>query len=71
MGPEQPTEKRKMKRWRRRDLNTNLLQVCRELRPLALQALLLDAAVWLCCDGDVCHKLDTLCLGEWESCRAL
>lgn len=27
LGPERPREQRKMKRWRRRDLNTNLLEV--------------------------------------------
>lgn len=113
LGPERPREQRKMKRWRRRDLNTNLLevrgvwwlgrvsgtlshismrlrddhvalsrgwhcqpvrppspphpgQVCRELRPRDLQALLLDAAVWLCCDDDVVYKLDTLCFGNLD-----
>ena len=29
LGPERPREQRKMKRWRRRDLNTNLLEVRR------------------------------------------
>lgn len=38
----------------------------RELKPRALQALLLDAAVWLCCDDDVVHKLDTLCFGNLD-----
>lgn len=63
---EVPREQRKMKRWRRRDLNTNLLQVCRELRPRRLQGLLLDAAVWLCCDDEVVHSLDTLCFGNLD-----
>ncbi|KAI7836749.1 hypothetical protein COHA_009387 [Chlorella ohadii] len=66
LGPERPREQRKMKRWRRRDLNTNLLEVCRELRPRDLQALLLDAAVWLCCDDEVVYKLDTLCFGNLD-----
>ncbi|PRW57103.1 tRNA-splicing endonuclease subunit Sen2 [Chlorella sorokiniana] len=66
MGPERPREQRKMKKWRRRDLNTNLLEVCRELRPRDLQALLLDAAVWLCCDDDTVYKLDTLCFGNLD-----
>lgn len=98
---EVPREQRKLKRFRRKDLNTNLLQVrgalpilrhwpaahppplvatahrlpltpssllqvCRELKPRNLQALLLDAAVWLCCDEDVAHKLDTLCFGNLD-----
>lgn len=41
-------------------------QVCRELRPRALQALLLDAAVWLVADEDVAYKLDTLCFGNMD-----
>jgi hypothetical protein len=40
--------------------------VCRELKPRNLQALLLDAAVWLCCDEEVAHKLDTLCFGNLD-----
>lgn len=40
--------------------------MCRELRPRDLQALLLDAAVWLCCDDDVVYKLDTLCFGNLD-----
>ena len=42
------------------------MQVCRELRPRDLQALLLDAAVWLCCDDDTVYKLDTLCFGNLD-----
>lgn len=38
--------------------------MCRELRPLGLQALLMDAAVWLVADDDVAYKLDTLCFGN-------
>lgn len=63
---EVPREQRKMKRWRRRDLNTNLLKVYGELKPRGLQALILDAAVWLCCDDGVAHQLDTLCLGNMD-----
>lgn len=40
--------------------------MCRELKPRNLQALLLDAAVWLCCDEEVAHKLDTLCFGNLD-----
>lgn len=40
--------------------------MCRELRPRSLQALLLDAAAWLCCDDDTVHKLDTLCFGNLD-----
>ena len=40
------------------------LQVCRELKPRQLHALVMDAAVWLCCDDEVVHKLDTLCFGN-------
>lgn len=92
---EVPKEQRKLKRWRRKDLNTNLLQVCArngamhavshaqrsqeglpassacccpqvysELKPRNLQALILDAAVWMCCDEEVVHKLDTVCFGN-------
>lgn len=42
------------------------MQVCLELRPLALQALILDAAVWLVADDNVTHKLDTLCFGNLD-----
>lgn len=45
---------------------TPAAQVCRELRPRDLQALLLDAAVWLCCDDEVVYKLDTLCFGNLD-----
>lgn len=41
-------------------------QVCRELQPRGLQALLLDAGVWLCCDDDTVHQLDTLCFGNLD-----
>lgn len=42
------------------------LQVYGELKPRGLQALILDAAVWLCCDDGVAHQLDTLCLGNMD-----
>lgn len=41
-------------------------QVYRELAPLGLQALILDAAVWLCADDAVTHQLDTLCFGNLD-----
>lgn len=41
-------------------------QVYKELKPLQLQGVLMGAAVWVCCDGSVAHKLDSLCFGNMD-----
>jgi tRNA-intron lyase len=53
------------KRWRR-DIITDHLQLFAKLRPRNLQAVLIDAAVWMATEDDVVHMLDCLCLGNLD-----
>lgn len=42
------------------------MQVIGQVKLRDLQAVLLDAAVWLCVDDDTVHKLDALCFGNLD-----
>ena len=65
MDPALQLKKAKRKKGRT-DIITKHLQLYDELKSRNLQAVLLDAAVWICAEDDVVHKLDCLCLGNLD-----
>lgn len=66
MDPILQTKKAKGKKRHRRDIITQHLQLYEALKARELHGILLDAAVWICAEDDVIHKLDCLCLGNLD-----
>ena len=66
MDPILQTKKAKGKKRHRRDIITQHLQLYEELKTRELHGILLDAAIWICAEDDVVHKLDCLCLGNLD-----
>ena len=66
MDPLLEQKRPKGKKRTRRDLITQHLRLYSELKTRNLHGILLDAAVWICTENDVVHKLDCLCLGNLD-----
>jgi tRNA-intron lyase len=66
MDPILQTKKTKGKKRHRKDIITQHLQLYEHLKTRDLRGVLLDAAVWICAEDDVVHKLDCLCLGNLD-----
>lgn len=56
----------KHKKRRRRDLKTDKLEVYAQIQDANLNAVLIDAAVWLCIPEDVIRLLDSSCFGNLD-----
>jgi tRNA-intron lyase len=66
MDPILQTKKAKGKKRHRKDIITQHLQLYEQLKARDLHGVLLDAAVWICAEDDIVHKLDCLCLGNLD-----
>jgi tRNA-intron lyase len=66
MDPILKIKKSKGKKRHRKDIITHHLQLYEHLKGRDLHGVLLDAAVWVCAEDDVVHKMDCLCLGNLD-----
>jgi hypothetical protein len=66
MDPAAIVRRAKTKRRARQDIVSDHVKLYSELRKKDLQAVLIDAAVWLCLDTQTTHMFDCLCLGNLD-----
>jgi tRNA-intron lyase len=66
MDPILQPKRAKGKKRHRKDIITQHLQLYEHLQSRNLHGVLLDAAVWVCAEDDIVHKLDCLCLGNLD-----